>query len=80
MLSGAREAGCYREVVALRSDHLGQVPLYHRFSVAKKTSWRKPSIDNVVFLLEEFLDGYRVYNVTRNGWNSTYVLSVCLIN
>ena len=29
MLSGAREAGCFREVTALHSDHLRQVPLYH---------------------------------------------------
>ena len=28
MLSGAREAGCFREVAALHSDHLRQVPLY----------------------------------------------------
>ena len=29
MLSGAREAGCFREVAALHSDHLRQVPLYN---------------------------------------------------
>ncbi len=28
MLSGAREAGCFREVAAVHSDHLRQVPLY----------------------------------------------------
>ena len=28
MLSGAREAGCFREVAVLHSDHLRQVPLY----------------------------------------------------
>ena len=28
MLSGARGAGCFREVAALHSDHLRQVPLY----------------------------------------------------
>ena len=28
MLSGAREADCFREVAALHSDHLRQVPLY----------------------------------------------------
>ena len=28
VLSGAREAGCFREVAALHSDHLRQVPLY----------------------------------------------------
>ena len=28
MLSGAREAGCFREVAALHSGHLRQVPLY----------------------------------------------------
>ena len=28
MLFGARETGCFREVAALHSDHLGQVPLY----------------------------------------------------
>ncbi len=28
MLSGAREAGCVREVAAVHSDHLRQVPLY----------------------------------------------------
>ena len=30
MVSGAREAGCFREVAALHSDHLRQVPLYVR--------------------------------------------------
>ena len=29
MLSGAREAGCFREVAVLHSDHLRQVPLYY---------------------------------------------------
>ena len=29
MLSGAREAGCCREVAALHSDYLRQVPLYN---------------------------------------------------
>ena len=29
VLSGAREAGCFREVAALHSDHLRQVPLYN---------------------------------------------------
>ena len=29
MLSGAREAGCFREVAALHSDHLRQVSLYY---------------------------------------------------
>ena len=28
MLSVTREAGCFREVAALHSDHLRQVPLY----------------------------------------------------
>ena len=28
VLSWAREAGCFREVAALHSDHLRQVPLY----------------------------------------------------
>ena len=28
VLSGAGEAGCFREVAALHSDHLRQVPLY----------------------------------------------------
>ena len=28
MLFGAREAGCFREVAVLHSDHLRQVPLY----------------------------------------------------
>ena len=28
MLSGARDAGCFREVAALHSNHLRQVPLY----------------------------------------------------
>ena len=34
MLFGAREAGCFREVAALHSDHLRQVPLYYVFVVA----------------------------------------------
>ena len=29
VLSGARDAGCFREVAALHSDHLRQVPLYY---------------------------------------------------
>ena len=33
MLSGAREAGCFREVAALHSDHLRQVPLYLPFYI-----------------------------------------------
>ena len=28
MLFGARKAGCFKEVAALHSDHLRQVPLY----------------------------------------------------
>ena len=32
VLSGAREAGCFREVAALHSDHLRQVPLYYNHS------------------------------------------------
>ena len=34
MLSGVREAGCFREVAALHSDHLRQVPLYYFIHVA----------------------------------------------
>ena len=30
MLSGTSQAGCLREVAALHSDHLRQVPLYHK--------------------------------------------------
>ena len=29
MLSRDKEAGCFREVAALHSDHLIQVPLYY---------------------------------------------------
>ena len=29
VLFGAREAGCFREVTALYSDHYRQVPLYY---------------------------------------------------
>ena len=29
VLFGAREAGCFREVAALHSDHLRQVPLHN---------------------------------------------------
>ena len=29
MVFGVREAGCSREVAAIYSDHLRQVPLYH---------------------------------------------------
>ena len=30
VLSGVREAGCFREVAALHSDPLRQVPLYYQ--------------------------------------------------
>ena len=30
MLSGAREAGCFRKVADLHIDHLRQVPLYYQ--------------------------------------------------
>ena len=42
MLSGAREAGCFREVAALHSDHLRQVPLYcFSFSEVNPFMYRK---------------------------------------
>ena len=34
MLSGTREAGCFREVAALHSDHLRQVPLYLQMALS----------------------------------------------
>ena len=44
VLFGAREAGCFREVAALYSDHYSQVPLYHALhqsSNSRTLQWHK---------------------------------------
>ena len=47
MLSGAREAGCYREVAALHSDHLRQVPLYVVLADEHVARGSKSEVDGV---------------------------------
>ena len=77
MLSGTREAGCFREVAALHSDHLRQVPLY--YYVCKPLHALRENLGasgNLKLELEFTKRNWEV--VSANSWlHYTYVHTAC---